>query len=54
MPPCRLCFQDSTDDEIAGCVVEMDPDGFEERLVLEVESLEGKSGQTVIALALAM
>ncbi len=50
---CELCFEGATDDEIAACEVELDPQGLEAELVAELEAATGASGTTTVALALA-
>jgi Fe-S-cluster containining protein len=44
---CELCFEGASDEEIAACEVEVDPDGVESKLLREAEGEE-----TTIALAL--
>jgi Fe-S-cluster containining protein len=43
---CELNYQGATDEQIAACQVQVDPDGLEDRL------LEGPSEQTIVAFAL--
>jgi Fe-S-cluster containining protein len=50
---CELCFSGATDDEIAACEVEIDPEGMEADLVAELESATGVREMTTVALALA-
>jgi len=52
---CELCFKGATDDEIAACEVEIDPEGMETDLVAEAEAeaAGGGRGMTTVALALA-
>ncbi len=50
---CELCYQGATDAEIAACEVEIDPDGLESALDSEWEAVSGRSGQTLVAAALA-
>lgn len=45
---CELCFHGATDEQIAACEVEIDPDGIEARLLSGLEQEE-----TTVALALA-
>ncbi|MCS6952398.1 MAG: YkgJ family cysteine cluster protein [Bryobacterales bacterium] len=54
LPPCRLCFQDSPAEEIEACRVEIDPDGVEEALLLELEQAVETRGETIVAFALAL
>jgi Fe-S-cluster containining protein len=49
---CELCFAGATDDEIAACEVEIDPDGMEPGLVAELEAATGIEGMTTVAVAL--
>jgi Fe-S-cluster containining protein len=49
LPPCDLCFQDSSPEEVEACRVEPDPHGLEDRLVRRVQAEE----ETLIAFALA-
>jgi len=44
---CELNYHGATDEQIAACQVHVDPDGLEDKL------LEGLSGQTIVAFALA-
>jgi len=48
---CELCFQGASDEEIAACVVEVDP-GMESQLSDEVEESTGVRGETSVAFAL--
>jgi Fe-S-cluster containining protein len=50
---CELCFQGASDEEIAACEMQVDPEAMEDALVSEVEQQTGKSGATIIAFALA-
>jgi Fe-S-cluster containining protein len=45
---CELCFVGATDDEIAACEVEIDPEDLEAELIEEL----GEPGETSVALAL--
>ena len=49
---CELCFHGATDEQIAGCEVEVDPDGLESKLVGELERATGVRGDTIVAFAL--
>jgi Fe-S-cluster containining protein len=49
---CELCFDGASDQEIAACEVEVDPDDVESELVGEVEEMTGERGNTIVALAL--
>ncbi len=50
---CELCFQGASDEEIADCEVEIDPDGLEVTLNAEIEKETGTQGQTIVAFVLA-
>ena len=50
---CELCFSGATDDEIAACEVEIDPQGMESDLLAELEAVTGETEMTTVALALA-
>jgi Fe-S-cluster containining protein len=50
---CELCFQGATDDEIAACEMQPDPDDLESALVQELEKGTGASGHTIVAFSLA-
>jgi Fe-S-cluster containining protein len=49
---CELCYHGASDEEIAACEMEVDPDDLEGKLRKEIESKTGARGQTVIAFAL--
>jgi Fe-S-cluster containining protein len=49
---CELCFQGASDEEIAACAVEVDPQGLESELSNEVEESTGVRGETLVAFAL--
>ncbi len=46
---CELCYRGATDQQIAACEVEIDPDNLEDRLLAEL----GVTGETIVAFALA-
>ncbi|MGA8489418.1 MAG: YkgJ family cysteine cluster protein [Terriglobales bacterium] len=50
---CELCFQGASDEEIAACEMNPDPDDLESTLVGEVETATGVHGQTIVAFCLA-
>jgi Fe-S-cluster containining protein len=50
---CELCFQGATDEQIAACEMEVDPDGVESALLDEIASASGVKGRTIVAFALA-
>ncbi len=49
---CELCYVGASDEEIAACAVDMDPEGLEGELLAALEA-EGKRGMTIVAYALA-
>jgi Fe-S-cluster containining protein len=50
---CELCFQGATDEEIAACEMNADPEDLESILLSEFEETTGAHGQTIIAFCLA-
>jgi len=50
---CELCFQGATDEEIAACELNPDPEDLESALVEEVEKSTAVRGQTIVAFCLA-
>ena len=50
---CELCFQGASDEEIAACEMEVDPDDLESGLLKEMEEDGIPSGRTIVAFALA-
>ncbi len=50
---CELCYRGATDEEIAACAVEMDPNRLEDALIEELGAATGARGQTIVAFALA-
>jgi Fe-S-cluster containining protein len=49
---CELCFQNATDEEIAACEMDPDPDDLESKLVANVEQLSDVRGNTIVGFAL--
>jgi len=49
LPPCRLCFVDASDEDVARCRVEPDPDGIED---VVLERLGRGDRSTLVAFAL--
>jgi len=49
---CELCYHGASDEEIAACEMEVDPDDLEAKLLENVEATAGVRGQTIIAFAL--
>ncbi len=50
---CELCFQGASDEEIARCEVEIDPEGVEGALLEELAARTGLPEETTVALALS-
>jgi Fe-S-cluster containining protein len=50
---CELCYQGASDEEIADCAVEMDPDDTEGVLTETLEEVTGVRGMTIVAWCLA-
>jgi Fe-S-cluster containining protein len=50
---CELCFHGATHEEIAACEVHLDSDSLESSLTAEAEQTAGRSGNTIVAWALA-
>lgn len=50
---CELCFEGASEDQIAACEVEFDPQGLEPALLRELEESAGVRGETTVALALS-
>jgi Fe-S-cluster containining protein len=48
---CELCFQGASDEEIAACEMEVDPEDLESVLLKEMENAGAPSGRTIIAFA---
>lgn len=49
---CELCFQGASEEEIAACEMQPDPDDLESRLLQELEKKTGVRGNTIIAFCL--
>jgi len=50
---CELCFHGATDEQIAACEMEVDPDELESKLLKELADTNGWHGRTLIAFALS-
>jgi Fe-S-cluster containining protein len=50
---CELCYHGATEEQIAACEMEVDPEGLEAVLLEEFERSTGRRGKTVVAFALA-
>ena len=51
---CELCFHGATDEQIAACEMEVDPDNLESQLLDQLNEATGAHGKTVIAFALSV
>jgi len=49
---CELCYHGASDEEIAACEMEVDPNDLEGNLLKKFEARTGVRGQTIIAFAL--
>jgi Fe-S-cluster containining protein len=50
---CELCYHGASDQQIAECKMDPDPDNLEEKLISEAEKKTGKRGNTIVAWCLA-
>ncbi len=50
---CELCYHGASDQEIAECEMQPDPDNLEETLIAQAEKQTGKRGSTIVAFCLA-
>lgn len=50
---CELCYHGATDQQIAECEVEPDPENLEEKLIARAEMQTRKCGNTIVAFCLA-
>ena len=50
---CELCLQGASDEEIAACEMNPDPDDSESALLEELEKTTGAHRQTIVAFCLA-
>jgi Fe-S-cluster containining protein len=46
---CELCYHGATDQEIAECEMQPDPDNLEEKLIAQAEKQTSKRGSTIVA-----
>ena len=51
---CELCYHGASDEQIAACEMEVDPDGVEAALVEELERITGRRGRTIVAFAVGL
>lgn len=49
---CELCYHGASDEEIAGCEMELETDALEAGLNAEVEAMTERNGSTIVAFAL--
>ena len=49
---CELCFQGATDEEIAACEMNPDPEDMETALLRKLEKASGTRGQTIVTFCL--
>jgi len=49
---CELCYRGASEEEIAACEMNPDPDNLEESLLREVEEKTGERGSTIVAFCL--
>ena len=42
---CELCYEGASDEEIAACAVDPDPNGLERTLLAELEGSAGPGGE---------
>jgi Fe-S-cluster containining protein len=49
---CELCYHGASDQEIAGCEMNPDPDDLEGQLLEKIEKSAGRKGDTIIAFGL--
>jgi len=50
---CELCYHGATDEQIAACEMDPDPENLEEKLIAAIEKKTGKRGNTIVAFCLA-
>ncbi len=51
---CELCYHGASDEQIAACEMEVDPEGVEAALVEELERITGRRGRTIVAFAVGL
>jgi Fe-S-cluster containining protein len=51
---CELCYHDASDEQIAACEMEVDPEGVEAVLLEQLEQTTGRRGQTIVAFAVGL
>jgi Fe-S-cluster containining protein len=49
---CELCYHGATEEQIAACEMDVDPEGLEAKLLEEFEQSSGRQGRTLVAFAL--
>jgi Fe-S-cluster containining protein len=50
---CELCYHGASDQQIAECEMQPDPDNLEEKLIAQAEKQTSKRGSTIVAFCLA-
>lgn len=50
---CELCYHGASDEQIAACEIQPDPDDLESALLKKVEKATGTEGSTIVAFCLA-
>jgi Fe-S-cluster containining protein len=50
---CELCFEGATDEEIAACEMNADPEDMESAMLRNLKKATGAHGQTIVAFCLA-
>jgi Fe-S-cluster containining protein len=48
---CELCYHGASDEQIAACEMEVDPDGVEDALLDKLDRTTGRRGRTIVAFA---
>jgi Fe-S-cluster containining protein len=51
---CELCYHGASDEQIAACEMEVDPEGVEAVLLEELERTTGRRGRTIVAFAVGL
>ncbi len=51
---CELCYHGASDEQIAACEMEIDPEGVEAALLDELERTTGRRGRTIVAFAVGL
>ena len=51
---CEFCYHGASDEQIAACEMEVDPEGVEAVLLEESEQTTGRRGRTIVAFAVGL